>query len=665
MAEQSVLAKFAAFAAAREGAHFADYAALHCWSVSQPAEFWQALWDFAGIRSNTPATTAIQPGATMAETRWFPGATVNFVQQVFRHVDAGDAAGQPAIIAEDERGARQVLGWRALRRQVASLACELQRLGIGAGDRVAAYLPNRTEATIAFLATAAIGAIWTVCGPDMGADSILKRFAQVEPKLLFATDASQYGGRAHDHGATVAELIAALPTLAHVVLVATGRSETEFPDALAFAPLTARTDTEVQQFEPLWLPFDHPLWILYSSGTTGKPKAIVHSHGGIILGMAAMALHLDTRSCYAKRPHPERFFWFSSTAWMMWNVQVGALLDGATICLFDGSAAGADRDWATLWRFVARNQITIFGAGAAFYTTCVRAGVDLGAVGNLQALRAVGSTASPLPAATQEAVTAQLVAAGAPAPFWLNVSGGTDICGTFCTANRDLPQMPGRLQCRQLGAAVESWSPDGKPLVGEVGELVCTKAMPSMPLCFWGDADGRRYRAAYFETFPGIWRHGDWLRINADGSCEIFGRSDATINRGGHRMGTSEIYDAVATVAAVQDSLAVDVRTGDSSQLLLFLCTDAADQPAIADAARAAIRQHLSPRFVPDRVFCVGAVPRTISGKRQELPVKRLFETGSLSGAIDRAAMANPDCLAEYEQLAAEFRAQQGAQPAR
>jgi acetoacetyl-CoA synthetase len=645
------------------GLAFSDYEALHRWSVEDPA-FWEELWRFDGIESPTPYTAVLaedrMPGAV-----WFPGAQVNYARHMLRHVEAAEAADQPAVIAEDELGPIGTLSWLALRRQVASLALEMRALGVEPGDRIAAYLPNRPEAVVAFLACAAIGAVWSICAPDMGVPAILDRFRQIEPRLLIATDGVTYAGKTQDLAATVREIRQALPSVRHLLLVDSGKSSDTIPEAISFAQVIGRSDDEVASFEPRWVSFDHPLWIVYSSGTTGKPKGLVHSHGGILLSAAASRLHTDMAASYDARKPTERFHWFSSTGWMMWNVQVGGLLGGATICIYDGSPSGAKAapDFGVLWRFAARHRVSIFGAGAPFYTACVKADLDLRTVGDLSALRVLGSTAAPLPAAVQVTMSAQLEAAGYPGAWWYNSSGGTDICGAFCTGNAELPAAPGKLQCRQLGAAVEAWDEDGSPLVGEVGELVCLRPLPSMPIYLWGDADGSRYRSAYFETYPGVWRHGDWLKIDADGVCEIFGRSDATINRGGHRMGTSEIYDAVEALAEIQDSLAIDVRGAEGdSKLILFVVATEPDDEALQAAVRAAIRRSLSPRFTPDRIIRVAEIPRTLSGKKQELPAKRLFEGARLADVVDLSAMVNPGSMREMARLADDFRRE--AEPA-
>jgi len=654
----STLARFRAFVAESRGLAFEDFESLHRWSVEDQPAFWGDLWRFEGIESPTPFAAVLE-NPVMPGARWFPGAAVNYTRHVLRHADAAERAGKPAIIAEDETGSVVTIGWPDLRRKVASLALEMRRLGVTEGDRVVAYLPNRPEAIIAFLATAAIGAVWSVCSPDMGTPAILDRFRQIEPTIFIATDGVRYAGKTIDRASTVDDIRAALPTIRHTFLVSSGLSQGTLTNTLSFTDAMSRRDEAVDRFEPRWVSFDHPLWIVYSSGTTGKPKALVHGHGGIIINAAATRLHNDLRPSYDATKPDERFHWFSSTGWMMWNSQVGGLLGGATICIYDGSPAGSKEnpDWGILWRFAARHRVTFFGAGAPFYTACMKAGLDFAAVGDLSAIAVLGSTASPLPAAVQVGLSAALEGVGCNA-WWFNSSGGTDICGAFCTANPELPPTPGKLQCRQLGAAVESWSEQGGSLIDAVGELVCVRPLPSMPLFLWGDADGGRYRSSYFDKYPGIWRHGDWLRIEADGTCEIFGRSDATINRGGHRMGTSEIYDAIERLDAIADSLAVDVRTrhGESRLMLFIVPAEGSRNDDLASLVASAIRTSLSPRFVPDRVVRVAEIPRTLSGKKQELPVKRLFEGARLQDVVDLSAMTNPAAMTAFETLAADYR---------
>lgn len=642
------------------GLAFDDYAALWAWSASDLPAFWGSLWTYFDLDSPTPYAMVLKdqmPGAV-----WFEGAQVNYAQQVFRHAAQADAAGQPAIVAENEAGAVQTISWPELRRRTASLALELRRAGIGRGDRVAAYLPNIPEAAIALLACASLGAIWTLCSPDMGTPAVLDRFRQVEPKVLIAVDGVRYAGKATDRTGTIADIRRGLPSLRGVFVLRTGWGGADVAGARDLAAAQTRDDAETAAFEPEWLPFDQPLWILYSSGTTGLPKAIVHGHGGIILATCAGALHLDLGASYAPETFGERFHWYSATGWVMWNFQVGGLLTGTTICLFDGAPRGAatDPDWATLWAFAARHRVTWFGAGAAFYASCEKAGLGLGDLGEPPPIRALGSTGSPLPAEVQAWGSEQFRALGAPNIWWCNLSGGTDIAAAFLSGNRELPPTPGRLQCRHLGAAVEAWDADGHPLQGEVGELVCTRPFPSMPLFLWGDTDGSRYRSTYFEPWPRVWRHGDWLTIEADGSGVISGRSDATINRHGLRMGTAEIYAAVEGLPEVADALMIDVEDGQGDSKLIMFVTPRSGRRLdsnLTQAIRTAIRDALSPRFIPDVFLEAPAILRTLSGKKQELPIKRLFQGWSLDKVLDPHLIETPQAIGWYVEAAEAWRA--------
>jgi acetoacetyl-CoA synthetase len=681
---------------ARErGLSFDSYDALWRWSTTDLDAFWQSVWDYFDLQSPTPHTRVCD-GVAMPHTRWFTGAQVNYARQVMRHVAPAAAAGLPAIVShnEDSLGQRDAseLSWPQLQQQVAALALHLRAQGVQPGDRVAAYLPNIPEAMVAFLATVSIGAVWSICAPDMGTQAVLDRFKQIEPRVLIACDGVRYGGRALDRSAVVTELLAALPTVQHVLVHRSGLETTTktIANYLDLARATARNDAEVAQFEPLWLPFDHPLWIVYSSGTTGLPKPIVHGHGGtVIVALALKVLHNDIGSSYAGNSLGERYHWYSSTGWVMWNAQMSGLLNGTTCCIYDGNPAGRTvdeagnklaPDWGTLWRFGADVGATFFGAGAAFFANCQKAGLDLSACGELRQVRALGTTGSPLSSDAQNWGTHQFRAlhatvevsknasvgaqfsAGPPQGklasdiWWCNISGGTDFAGAFIGGNRELPQVPGEMQCRLLGCAVEAWNEQGEPVIGEVGELVCSQPMPSMPLYFWGDAGHQRYLSSYFDMYPGVWRHGDWLKVGSNGGCIIYGRSDATINRHGLRMGTSELYSAVEALPEVLDSMVVDLEyLGRDSYMPLFvvlrdgMTLDAAMHKRLVDAIKTA----LSPRFIPNEIFQVAEIPRTLSGKKQELPIKKLLLGQPLEKVVNREAMANPACLDWYVALAA------------
>jgi acetoacetyl-CoA synthetase len=634
------------------GLEFADYAALWRWSVTDLETFWRSIWQFDQIESPTPFACALcvdrMPGAV-----WFKGAQLNYARQVLRHVEAAHARGQPAIVSDNELGEIREIGWRELKRRVASFALTLRALGVARGDRVAAYLSNCPEAVIAFLACSSVGAIWSVCAPDMGIQAVIDRFVQIQPKILIGVDGVFYAGQRIDRRAVIEKLQETLTSLRATILVESPGGARKPTSGLAFDEATSRNDDAVAAFEPEWLPFDHPIWVLYSSGTTGLPKPIVQGQGGVLLTAMASGKHGDLGASYSDGNLGERFHWYSSTGWVMWNAQIGGLLSGTTICIYDGSPSGPkdNPDWSVLWRFAARHKVSFFGAGAAFYANCKKAGLQLSAYGDLSRIRALGSTGSPLAAEVQIWGSEAFEAIGTPNIWWYNISGGTDLCGTFCTGNRELPQIPGEMQCRQLGSAVEAWNAAGQSVIDEVGELVCTRPIPGMPLFFWGDTDDKRYLESYFDTYPGIWRHGDWIRITATGGCIIYGRSDATVNRFGLRMGTSEIYSAVESLPEVLDSLVLDLEyLGRPSRLMLFvsLREDSQLDADLANRIRNAIRSRLSPRFLPDDIIQAPAIPRTLSGKKQEVPMKRLFLGSPPDKVINRETMANPGCIDWY-----------------
>ncbi|MBQ0957828.1 acetoacetate--CoA ligase [Ideonella sp. 4Y11] len=652
------LTRFQHWLQTTRGLAFPSYDALWQWSVDDLPGFWQAIWTYFDLQSPTPHT-AVLADARMPGARWFPGAQVNYAQQVLRHTDSAHAAGHPAIVWTDEAGlaAGQVhaLSWPELRRQVGALAASLTHLGVGPGDRVVAFLPNRPETAVAFLACASIGAIWSVCSPDMGPVAVLDRFRQIEPAVLIATDGYTFGGVAHDRRAVVAELVAALPTLQHVVQIPLQGQSLDLPTTSTAAlhdwvMLIAGNET----LAPAWLPFDHPLWVVYSSGTTGLPKPIVHGHGGIVL--EALKLGVLHNDIGPSAETGDRFHWYSSTGWIMWNCQVAGLLGGTTVCLFDGSPGGPHGapDWSTLWRFAALARCSFFGAGAAFYASCAKAGAQPQQQADLSALRAVGSTGSPLSEDGYRWIWQALPQVDGRDIWIACISGGTDFAGAFIAGAPTLPVTAGEMQCRCLGARVEAWSepgPDGRgrALIDEVGELVCTAPMPSMPLQLWNDTDGQRLHDSYFDMYPGVWRHGDWIRLvpHADAGATgaiIYGRSDATINRHGVRMGTAELYRAVEALPEVLDSLVVDLEyLGRESFMPLFvvLREGAVLDDALQARLKATIREALSPRHVPNVVLQVPAIPRTLSGKKMELPVKKLLLGADPAKVMNRDAMAN------------------------
>jgi acetoacetyl-CoA synthetase len=637
-AAASAIADYQRWLSESRGLRFAGYDTLWRWSVEQPAAFWLSIWEYFDLHSEAPIT-AVLPEPRMPGARWFEGARLNYVQQVFRHARAA----QPAIRHAGEGGPLADLSWDDLQRQVASVAAALRAMGVGRGDRVAAYLPNVPQTVVAFLAAASIGAIWSVCAPEMGPVAVLDRLRQIEPKVLFAVAGQRHGGKRHDRGDVLRELLAGLPCVRHFVLVP---EQGGGPEPAIDGPVRHRWDDLLRKsaelrIEPL--PFDHPLWVVYSSGTTGLPKPIVHGHGGIVVEhLKMLGLHCDLRA-------GDAFHWYSSSGWIMWNVQVGGLLLGATIALYDGSPGWPD--FGRLWRFVDEAGVTVFGAGAAFFASCMKAGVEPARIADLSRLKMLGSTGSPLPPEAYDWIQQQV-----RADLWINpIAGGTDFAGAFVGGNPTLPVYAGEMQCRCLGAKVEAFDDAGRPMVDEVGELVCTAPLPSMPLALWGDVDGRRLHESYFDVYPGVWRHGDWVRITPRGGAIIYGRSDATINRHGIRMGTSELYRLVEDEPEVLDSLVVDLEyLGRASWMTLFvvLREGAALDEALVERLKRRIRAGLSPHHVPTEIVQAPDVPRTLSGKKMEVPVKKLMLGQPLAKVANADAMANAQCLPWYRDFA-------------
>jgi len=631
----SGLTRYSDWLAAERGLAFDGYADLHEWSVSDPDAFWHSLWDyFEVIHSGTFERALAEE--TMPGARWFEGTSLNFAEHIFRNRDPDQAA----VFAAAENRPLVEVTWGQLEHRVAAAAAGLRSLGVEPGDRVAAYVANSPDTLVAFLATVSIGAIWSSCSPDFGAGAVSDRFAQIEPKILFAVDGYNYGGREFDRLPVVSDLAASMGSLEHTVVIPNldpAPDPGRVPNGLAFADLLSAGSGAALRFERV--PFDHPLWILYSSGTTGLPKPIVQGHGGILIEMLKlMNLHLDARP-------GDRVFWFTTTGWMMWNFLTSVLLTEAAVVLYDGNPGHPDMD--VLWDLTAEASVTCFGTSAAYLSACMKAGVEPGEGRDLSRLRAVGSTGSPLAPEGFDWIYGHV-----GEDTWLfSTSGGTDLCTAFVGGVPTLPVYRGELQGRALGAAVESWDEDGNPLTGEVGELVITRPMPSMPLFLWGDSDGTRYHDSYFDVYPGIWRHGDWIEITERGTAIIYGRSDSTINRGGIRMGTSEIYRAVLADDAISDALVVDIpREGTEGWMPLFvvLAEGAELDDELKKRVAAAIRTRCSPRHVPNEMVAITEVPRTLSGKVLEVPVKRILTGTPVERAASPDSMTNPHSLAFF-----------------
>ncbi len=620
-----------------KGLHFETPDELWLWSVEKLEDFWAAIWDYFQIQSSKPYQ-AVLVERKMPGAQWFPGAELNYTQHVFRNMTNE----RPALIFQSETQPMMEVSWEDLYRQVARVAATLRSLGVQRGDRVVSNLPNIPQAAIAFLATASLGAVWSSCSPDFGTRSVIDRFQQIEPKVLFAVDGYHYGGKVLDRRAIIPELQAALPTLQHTIVLPYAFSDTSavgLRDAMLWNDMPA--SSEPLTYEQV--PFDHPLWVLYSSGTTGLPKAIVQGQGGILVEhLKSLHLGMDLTT-------HDRFFWFSSTGWMMWNLLMGGLLLGIPIVLYDGSPGYPDMN--VLWRYAEQAGITFFGTSAGFILSCMKAGVTPGKTFDLRKLRALGSTGSPLPPEGFQWVYEEI-----KRDLWLaSVSGGTDVCSGFLGGCIEMPVYAGELQMRSLGAKVEAFDESGRPLIDEVGELVITEPMPSMPVYFWNDPDGKRYRESYFDMYPGVWRHGDWIKITPRGSSIIYGRSDSTINRKGIRMGSSEIYRIVEDMPEVLDSLIIGIeRAGGNYYLPLFVVL----RPGVEldDDLKARIRNKLrtslSPHHVPDDIFVIPEVPRTLSGKKLEVPVKKIFMGVAPEKAISVDAMSNPQVMDYFVEFA-------------
>jgi acetoacetyl-CoA synthetase len=642
---------YAAWLRDGHGLDLGTYDDLWRWSVAQPGAFWASIWEYFGVLGRLGEGPVLS-GGTMPDVTWFAGTTLNYARNVL--AVAQTQPDRTAVIFRSEAGRSGTLSDGELAAEVARVRAGLRALGVGQGDRVAAYLPNIPEAVIGLLAAASLGAIWSSCSPDFGPRSVIDRLAQISPKVLLAVDGYPYGGQWFDRRPQVADIVAGMPGLAALIMVdylpvtgAGASGQAIGPptrvlswDSLPNGTSAAGTPAASGQFEEV--AFDHPLWILYSSGTTGLPKPIVHGHGGIVLEhLKSMALHQDLGP-------RDVFFWYTTTGWMMWNYLVGGLLAGAAVVLYDGSATHPGTD--ALWRLADQAGVTYLGTGAPYLLACMKAGLRPADDHDLSRLRGIGSTGSPLPPEGFRWVYDAVVARGRDVILG-SYSGGTDLCTGFVGPCPLLPVRAGVISGRCLGAAVEAYDPAGRPVTGEVGELVITRPMPSMPVGFWNDPGGQRYRESYFADYPGVWRHGDWIVIMPDGGCVIYGRSDATLNRGGVRMGTSEFYRIVEALPQVADSLVIDTgRLGAEGRLILYVVVAAGHQldDELTGQIRSALRTGLSPRHVPDEIHQVPGIPRTLSGKKLEVPVRKILQGTPVAAAADPDALANPEVLAAF-----------------
>ena len=630
---------------AHRGLDFSNYESLWQWSVDNLEDFWESQWQFFAIKAHSPYTRVldkrIMPGA-----KWFEGATLNYAEHALATMQRPDAATRPAIIFQSELRSRTEISWQNLAEQVGALSATLRELGVAPGDRVVSYMPNIPESVVALLATVSIGGIWSSCSPDMGPVSVLDRFRQIGPKVLFAVDGYRYGGKDYDRREIVNELVRELPTLAAVIFVPYMNPTA----ALNLDALASERKVKVIPFSAALknpsppkftaLPFDHPLWVVYSSGTTGMPKPIVHSHGGTVIEtFKGTALHLDVGE-------NDRFFWFSSTSWIMWNLLCSTLLRGSTMLQFDGNPGHPDL--TTLWGLAERERATFFGISPAFISLCMKAGLKPREQFDLSALRTIGCTGSPLTEEGYRWVYENVH----PDVLLASISGGTDPGTAFVGACPILPVYAGEMQARGLGVATYAYDDAGNAIYNEVGELVCALPIPSMPLYFWGDTDGKRYFESYFDTYPGVWRHGDWLKLiprPESVTAIIYGRSDSTINRYGIRMGTSELYRVVEEFPEVSDSLVIDLEyLGRESFMALFVVLRNGEAEVSAELSKTltdAIRNKLSGRYVPNAVIAIQEVPRTLSGKKMEVPIKKILLGQSVEKSVNRDSMANPNSI--------------------
>lgn len=606
---------------------FHNYQEFWEWSVQNLDAFWDTVALFFDLKFHQPYSSVLKNTAKMYETKWFDGATISYAEHVFRNKNNEN----PAIIYKQENQPSISISWQELEQKVCAVQQFLKSKNIQKGDRIVAYLPNNVEAIIAFLACNSLGAIWSCCSPDFGTESIVDRFQQIEPKLFIAASTYNYNGKSFNKLATIEEIASKIPSLENVILI--GEQHNKFINWASILEL----DSKDLEFTPV--EFQHPIWILYSSGTTGKPKGIVHSTGGnLIEHYKALALHQDCKK-------GERYLWYSTTGWMMWNYALSSLLVGCTLCIFDG--APNFPDFYSIWEFIETEKINHFGIGAAFYLSCKKDHLEVNKKYNLTHLRSLGSTGSPLPADGFEYIYQHI-----KKEVWLiSLSGGTDICSAFVGGSPYLSVHTGEIQCRMLGASVEAWNENGKAVEQELGELMLTKPMPSMPVFFWNDTNNEKYKSAYFEDNDNIWRHGDWIKITEHQGIIIYGRSDATLNRDGVRIGTAEVYNAVEILEEVKDSLVICIERENGSfymPLFVVLQNEIVLNDTLKTKIKNSLRKQYSPRHVPDEIIEVNAIPYTISGKKMEMPVKKIFMGMPLEKSISLDAMKNPESIDEY-----------------
>ncbi len=634
--EQALLKRYMDWLFVKKGLYFRDYNDLWDWSVTDLDHFWESIWQFFDVQSHTPYHQVIyRPNRLdMIGVSWFSEATLNYAEHIFRH----RTTQRPAILfSSEQQPALLSVSWDLLEQQVAAMATYLRQQRVGVGDRVVAILPNCPEAVVAFLATNAIGAVWSSCSPDFGIASVVDRFKQIEPKILIAADGYMYNGKSIDKTDAMRELRAKLPTLQRVVWVPYLNSESRLEGTILWDDVLETPAPDGLTFEPV--PFNHPIWVLYSSGTTGKPKAITHSVGGCLLEhLKVLALHQDVHV-------GDRYFWYSTTGWMMWNFALGSMLVGATLVLYDGSPGYPNIN--VLWKLADDARITHFGGGAAYYLACLRAGLRPIDTVQLPYLRTIGSTGSPLPPEGFRWIYESVK----PKVWLISFSGGTDVCSGFVGGNPLLPVYEGEIQCRLLGCKVEAFDENARPVRGEMGEMVILEPMPSMPIYFWNDRNDERYRKSYFEEYPGIWRHGDYIRITERNGVIIYGRSDATLNRDGIRIGTSEIYSTVESLPEIADSLIVGIeQPGGQYFMPLFVVLNDGFTLTheLTSRIKHELRTQFSPRHVPDAVYTITEVPYTISGKKLETPVKKILSGMNSSLATSRDTVRNPAALDQF-----------------